>query len=106
MKKIITALLTLLCTISILGGCSPLQIQEAELVNTETVALTGISDIATAYGSENITFFEGGDGTIVIKEYMSENKEKYYAQVSHSGASLVIQTGDRPTVTTFKNPYS
>jgi len=102
MKKTITILLAFLGLIGLLAGCSPALV-DAVLVNTETIELTGISDIEIAYGSENITFFDSTDGNIVVKEYMSENKEKYYAKVTHSGSSLVIQTGERPTITTFSS---
>lgn len=102
MKKTIAILLAFLGLIGLLAGCSPALV-DAELVNTETIELAGISDIEIAYGSENITFFDSTDGSIIVKEYMSENKEKYYAKVTHSGSSLVIQTGERPTITTFSS---
>ena len=68
----------------------------AELVNEGKFDLEGITAISISYGSGRVLFLEGSDNTISFREYLSSDKEAYYASSSASGALINIKSGRRP----------
>lgn len=82
-----------------LTACSPAQ--KPEMVNELHFSLDGISDVAISYDEEPITFFASDSDELVIKEYMSENKSRYYAEVRQSSDSLCVSEGGKPFLSSF-----
>lgn len=100
-KKItITFLLSILCLYS-LTGCG--KNSTPELANERTFSLEGISDLTISYDDENISFYESTNGKFIIKEYMTENKKRYHADVKQQGSSIQIREGGKPF---FKKGFS
>lgn len=87
--------------ISILTGCS--QSKNARIANELHFSLNGVFDVTISYDEENITFFETDGDELIIKEYMSENKSRYYARVIKSHDSIHISEGGKPF---FRNGFS
>lgn len=98
MKKSFFSLFAFLGFAVLLSACSP-AFANVTLVNTKAIELGAINDIKIDYNSDNITFFKGTDGKIVVKEYMSKNNKRYYAKVTQHGHSLLIHSGERPAAT-------
>lgn len=89
----------LLCTLAFTSGCEN---QSTELVNTQTINIENTKKLEIDYSSENITVYESNDNNLVLKEYMSENKQEYYAKINSSGEKITIDSGNRPL---FINSY-
>lgn len=84
-----------------LTGCS--HGQSSKLANEITLSLDGISEVTISYDEEKVTFCESESGELVIKEYMTENKSAYYANVEQSGSSVKVSEGGKPF---FKDGFS
>jgi DUF4097 and DUF4098 domain-containing protein YvlB len=67
-----------------------------ELVNTQEIELDNIIDVKIKYSSENISLFMGTTDKLIIKEYMSEDNSRFYAQITNSGNTVNIKNGRRP----------
>jgi DUF4097 and DUF4098 domain-containing protein YvlB len=67
-----------------------------ELVNTQELSLDNIVDISILYSSERVSLFMGTTDTLIIKEYMSDDNNRYFARISTSGNSITIGNGRRP----------
>lgn len=91
--KTIHSLVITLCLLA-LAGCS--STQTPQQANELRFSLDGITALTISYDEENITFLEGEDNALVIKEYMTENKSSYYAKVSETSSSIQISEGDKP----------
>jgi DUF4097 and DUF4098 domain-containing protein YvlB len=73
------------------GGLS-----EKNLVNTREIELEHITGIEILYRGENVIIRQGGTDKLVLKEYMSRDNPRYYANVSDTGGKITIERGDRP----------
>jgi len=71
---------------------------QMELVNEQEIALSQIDSIEIRYRFENITFYTHNSDTLIIKEYMTENKSGYFAKINNSGNNLVVEAGNRPII--------
>ena len=67
-----------------------------ELVNTQEIDLDNIADVKISYSSEKVSLFMGNTDKLIIKEYMSDNNNKFYARITRSGNMLNIENGQRP----------
>jgi DUF4097 and DUF4098 domain-containing protein YvlB len=75
-----------------------------ELVNTQEIGLDNIIDVKVLYSSERVFLLMGTTDTLIIKEYMSENNSKYFANITNSGNTVTIENGRspfRPILNTF-----
>jgi hypothetical protein len=88
--KVLTAVLGLLILVSAYSGGN------MELVNTQEIGLDNIETITILCRNENVDVLKGTSGTLIVKEYMSENNRKYYANIGNSGNTITIETGQRP----------
>lgn len=77
-----------------LTGCS--HGQSVQLGNEITFLLDSISEVTISYDEENVTFYESGNDELVIKEYMTENKNSYHAKIDQSDDSIKISEGGKP----------
>ena len=77
-----------------LSGCS--HGQSAQLKNEITFSLDTISEVTISYDEEKVTFYESGNDELIIKEYMTGNKNSYHAKVEQSGDSIKISEGGKP----------
>lgn len=68
----------------------------AKLANEISFSLDEISEIAISYDEEEMTFLESESDQLVVKEYMTKNKSKYYAKVKESSGSIHISEGGKP----------
>lgn len=93
-------LLSILCLCS-LAGCG--KSSTPRLANTLTFSLEGISDLTISYDDENVSFFESDDDDLIVKEYMTENKKSYHADVKQKSGSIQIREGGKPV---FKKGFS
>lgn len=85
----------------VLAGCS--NSQSLSAANEIRLSLAGISDVTISYDEEPITFYQAEGDELIIKEYMTENKSSYYANVRQSGDSIHISEGGKPF---FKSGFS
>lgn len=86
-------LATTLCMLA-LSACG--KAQTPQLANELQFSLSKITSLTISYDEENINFYKSKDNTLIIKEYMTENKRNYYANVSESSDSIKINEGDKP----------
>ena len=96
MKKktiIINGLLMTACLFT-LSGCS--HSTPAQVANELRFNLNSISDVTISYDEEAVTFFESENDELIIKEYMTENKSRYYADVKQDSTSIHISEGGKP----------
>lgn len=77
-----------------LTGCS--QGQSAQAKNEIAFSLDNISQVTISYDEENVTFYESENDELIIKEYMTKNKNSYHARVDQSGDSIKISEGGKP----------
>lgn len=94
MNKKVFAVLLFLTTIPVMTGCSGRrQMQAANEINFD---LRGISSVEIAYDEENITFLEGNGNTLIVREYMTDNRRRYHARTEESDGRIHISEGKRP----------
>jgi hypothetical protein len=96
MKKILFS--AFMFSFTVLSACSS---GNLDLVNTQEIKLDNIVDIGIIYSSENISIFMGTADTLIIKEYMSEDNNQYYAKISNTGNTVTIENGNRPLMPVF-----
>lgn len=70
--------------------------QTAKLANEMVFPLEGIKSVAISYDDETVTFFEGESDSLIIREYMSENKKAYRARVNQGMGSIQVSEGEKP----------
>lgn len=96
------ALCTLLISAAVItGGCSVrinLTHTKPSMVaaNESKFSADGVTHLEVSYDSGDVSFFESDSADIVVKEYMTENKSRYYAKVQQSDGSIKITSGERP----------
>lgn len=77
-----------------LTGCS--HSQSSQLANEITFSLDSVSEVTISYDEEKVTFCESENDRLIIKEYMTKNKSRYYAKVDQSNNSIRISEGGKP----------
>lgn len=87
--------LILLCVTFLISGCSG---NEGYEPNIQSFDLEEISDINISYDEEEVTFYESDNGQLVIKEYMTENRSRYYARIKEKRTSISITEGRKPFI--------
>lgn len=92
--KKIAVCLALPIGLSFLTGCS--HGQSAQLENEITFSLDNVSEVTISYDEEEMTFYESRNDELVIKEYMTKNKNSYHAKVEQSSDSIKISEGGKP----------
>lgn len=92
--KNIAACLALPIGLSVLIGCS--RGQSAQLENEITFSLGNVSEVTISYDEEKVTFYESENDELVIKEYMTKNKNSYHAKVDQSSDRIKISEGGKP----------
>nr|WP_308627022.1 DUF4097 family beta strand repeat-containing protein [uncultured Eisenbergiella sp.] len=75
-------------------GCSGWE--EERMVNEMVFDLRGISELAVTYDEDMILFYEGRGEKLVVREYMTENKRRYYADTDMENSRIHISEGKRP----------
>lgn len=80
--------------LSVLTGCS--HGQSTQLENEIIFSLANVSEVSISYDEEKVTFYESGNDELVIKEYMTKNKNSYHAKVDQSSDSIKISEGGKP----------
>lgn len=93
MKMILLSILFII-TIFLMSACG--KESSTKLVNEMSFSLEDISDLTISYDDENISFFENENENLVIKEYMSKDKESYHAKVSQKKNGIQISEGGKP----------
>lgn len=92
-KAIVYGLVTILF-LSALTGCT--QSNTPQLAHALHFSLSDVSDVILSYNDEAMTFYEADSNEMVIKEYMTENKNRYYAKVKQDDDSIHISEGGKP----------
>ncbi len=92
-KQIVCCIITLFFLTS-LTSCS--HSKNPKMANELHFSLNKISDLTISYDEEPITFFEAKNDELIIREYMTENKNKYYANIKQSNNSIHIMEGSKP----------
>lgn len=78
------------------GLCGCGSEKSLQMANELQFSVGDISDLTISYDEENVTFFEGYSGELVIREYMTVNKKRYYAKVDQGDGSIKISEGGKP----------
>lgn len=94
LKKIILIGFVLVLGVLPLVGC--FGANAPHMANELRFSLDKISDVMISYDEEKITFFESDSDELIIKEYMTENKSRYYAKVDQMNNSIHISEGKKP----------
>jgi lia operon protein LiaG len=74
---------------------------ELSLVNTETVSLAGTESLSIEYGSGGVILRESDSEDLVIREYMKEDRPRYYVRITRSGGTVRVREGRRPWLNWF-----
>lgn len=83
----------------IVAGCG--KSAEPELVNTVEIK-QAVDQIKMDYDADDLQVKYHDQPSIILKEYMNEDKEKYYAEIDTNQKSLEITEGKRPRRASFK----
>jgi len=67
-----------------------------ELVNSQVIEMSQAKTLSILYNSDNIVLLESGDNNLILKEYMTRNRARYYAKIEKSENSITIRNGKRP----------
>lgn len=87
-----------------LGGVSACaSSDEAELVNTQTSSIKSISKIVLDYDADDVVIKDSEDNRLILKEYLSKDKRKYYSTLKKRDQTLSIKEGKRPLGSSFKS---
>lgn len=73
------------------------------LVNTLTFDVDDFNSIGLDYDADDIYVLESNQAKVVLKEYMNENRESYYAKTSLKNGKLLITEGKRPRRSSFES---
>lgn len=84
-----------------LAGCG--SEKTAQMANELCFSADAVSELTISYDEETITFFEGSGNELIIREYMTDNKSRYYAAVEKGDSSIKISEGGKPF---FKGGFS
>jgi len=87
--------------IGVLSGCG--EQKAATLVNTITFDTGKFQSLRLDYDADDIQVLENDHDSVIIKEYMNEDKKSYYARTSVQNGELLITEGDRPRHSGFES---
>lgn len=76
------------------AGCA--RGQTLQLANEMVFSLDGISEVTISYDEETVTFLESDDNRLTIREYMTEDRRSYHANVVQGRDSIQIHEGGKP----------
>lgn len=104
MKVCKQLLYCLLGGISIIAGLTACgSDEEMKLVNTESISIDSVANISLDYDADDLLIQNSKSKKIVLKEYMSRDKRKYYSQISQNNHAVAIKEGKRPIGSSFKS---
>lgn len=92
-NKFMYVIVMALCLIG-MSGCGSKK--SPQMVNELHFSVGDISDLTISYDEEKVTFFEGDNDDLVIREYMTANKKSYYAKVDQRDSNIKISEGGKP----------
>lgn len=92
-RKLINGLLMGVCLFH-LSGCS--RSTSTQAANVLNFNLNNITGITISYDEEAVTFFQSVNDELIIKEYMTENKNRYYAAVKQDNGNIHVSEGRKP----------
>ncbi|MDC7286854.1 DUF4097 domain-containing protein [Blautia schinkii] len=92
-RKIINGLLMAVCLFHLSGCSHSTNTQAANVLNFN---LNNVTDITISYDEEAVTFFQSDNDELIIKEYMTENKSRYYADVKQDNGNIHVSEGWKP----------
>lgn len=95
-KKLTVLFIMLLLSLFMASACG--KKQQPRLYNELSFSLDGIEQITISYDEENVSFFRSENDNLVIKEYMSEDKSRYHANVTQDSDSIKISEGGKPFI--------
>lgn len=84
-----------------LSGCS--DVKSPQMANELRFSIKNISNITISYDEEKVIFFEGNSDELVVREYMTTNKNSYHAKTDQRDNSIKISEGGKPF---FKSGFS
>lgn len=73
------------------------------LVNTLTFNTGDFESLRLDYDADDIHVLESDNAKVILKEYMSEDKERYYARTTVQKGELLITEGARPRRSSFES---
>ncbi len=98
-KNLISFACTGFLLIGILSGCGS---QKATApVNTLTFGIGDFQSLRLDYDADDIHVLESDNNKVILKEYMNEDKKRYYARTSTQNGELLITEGARPRHSSF-----
>ena len=100
-KKSISLFIVFCLTAIMLTSCGGSS--DASEYNELTFSLSGIKELIISYDDEDVSFFESDRDELVIREYMSEDKESYHAEVVEEDGTIKISEGGKPL---FKGDFT
>ncbi|NMS91797.1 DUF4097 domain-containing protein [Clostridioides difficile] len=101
LKKQITICIAMATCMLTFTGCS--HSQTSSLANELHFSLDDILNLTISYDEEKIAFFESESDELIIKEYMTTNKNSYHAKINQDSNSIKISEGSKPL---FKGSFS
>ncbi len=87
--------------IGALSGCG--EQKASALVNTLTFDTGNFQSLRLDYDADDILVLKSDHDSVILKEYMNEDKKDYYARTSTHKGELLITEGDRPKHTGFES---
>lgn len=87
-------LLGTMLSLFVLTGC--VRSNNSQTANELHFSLDNISEVAISYDEEPITFYQAEGSELVVKEYMTKNMSRYYAEVRQEGGRIQIREGGKP----------
>ncbi len=87
--------------LGLLSGCGGQK--GTALVNTLTFNTGDFESLRLDYDADDIQVLESDNDKVILKEYMNEDKKRYYARSSTKNGELLITEGDRPRRSGFES---
>jgi len=92
MKFLVFSFLVLGTVSAYCGGTSQLK-----LVNEQEMVVDNAHSIEILYQSQQVTLLKSNSNSLILKEYMNEDYDEYYADVIKNGNKLIIK-GNHPVL--------